>query len=262
MWFKAKCPVDPEEWEWLLAGLKWLRREFPELDDRRQLALPTSEAFPPSTAAGAERGEELMDQVKAIAGLTDWPVRLLPVAPPRRGAVNSVAALQSGSGACGSFRLERTAEGLPFAEIRYTVDQLDNPAGLVATFAHELAHYLLRTQPNPLPGGDPVEELFTDLTAVWLGFGIFLGNNARYSGHVEEGAGRGWFVSGWQGYLGERMLMTALALSELVAGRDPADAAPYLKTYLETDLRSAERYAARGDVRAELDAIDLADFGA
>ena len=262
MWFKPKCPVDAEDWEWLLASLKWLEREFPELDAERRLALPTREDFPPATTEGAERGEELMGQVKAIAGLADWPVRLMPVAPPRRGAVNSVAALQGDSGACGSFRLARTDEGVPVAEIRYTFDQLDNPAGLVATFAHELAHYLLRTQPNPLPGGEPVEELFTDLTAVWLGFGIFLGNNARYAGHIDEGAGRGWFVSGWQGYLGERMLMTALALSELVAGRDPAEAAPYLKTYLETDLRSAQRYAMRGDLRAELDSVDLAEFGA
>jgi hypothetical protein len=262
MWFRPKRPVGPEEWEWLLAGFKWLRREFPELDARRALALPTGEYFPPLTSEGVARGEDLMAQVKAIAGLADWPVRLLPVQPPRRGAVNAVAAFQSDGGACGSFRLGRTAEGLPFAEIRYTLDQLDNPGALVATFAHELGHYLLNTRTSPIPGGDEVEELFTDLTAIWLGFGIFLGNNARYAGHIDEGGGRGWFVSGWQGYLGERMLMTALALSEMLAGRDPAAAAPYLKTYLGSDLRAAHRYALRGDVRAEMDAVDLAEFGA
>ena len=56
--------------------------------------------------------------------------------------------------------------------------------------------------------------------------------------------------------------MTALALSEMLAGRDPIAAAPYLKTYLETDLRTAHRYATRRDVRAEVDAVDLAEFGA
>jgi hypothetical protein len=262
MLFRPKRPVDAEEWEWLLAGFKWLEREFPELHVHRPLALPTSEFFPSSTTHGPERGEELMTQVKAIAGIADWPVHLVPVQPPRRGAVNAVAALQPGAGACGSFRLGRTDEGIPVAEIRYTLDQLENPAGLIATFGHELAHYLLHTRTNPIPGGEEIEELFTDLTAVWLGFGIFLGNNARYSGHIDEGGGRGWFVSGWQGYLGERMLMTAFTLSEMLAGREPTAAAPYLKTYLESDVRAAQRYAARRDLRAEIEAIDLSDYGA
>ena len=33
MLFKPKCPVDAEEWEWLLAGFKWLAREFPEREE-------------------------------------------------------------------------------------------------------------------------------------------------------------------------------------------------------------------------------------
>jgi len=148
MWFKPKRPVDAEEWEWLLAGFKWLRREFPDLDAGRPLGLPTSEYFPPLACQGVARGEALMDQVKAIAGLGDWPVRLLPVEPPRRGAVNAVSALQSDGGACGSFRVGRTAEGLPFAEIRYTLDQLENPGGLVATLAHELAQDRKTTRLN------------------------------------------------------------------------------------------------------------------
>lgn len=262
MLFRPKCPVDAEEWEWLLAGFKWLDREFPDLAQGRTLALPDRNCFPPLVSEGPERGKELLGQVQALAGMADWPVELIPVNPPRRGAINAVAALQSGSGACGTFRFARTAEGLPIAEIRYTVDQIDKPVGLVATFAHELAHYLLHTRTNPIPGGDPVEELFTDLTAVWLGFGIFLGNSARYAGHIDEGGGRGWFVSGWQGYLGERMLITALALSELIAERDPMIAATYLKDYLETDLKMAQRYAAKRDLRAEVAAIDLSEFGA
>jgi len=232
MLFRPKRPVDSEEWEWLLAGMKWLEREFPDLSASRILAVPDRTCFPPSASKGPARGEDLFEQVQRIAGMAAWPVRLVPIEPPRHGPVNSVAALQSEKGACGSFRLSRSPAGTAMAEIRYSLDQLEDPAGLVATFAHELAHYLLHSRQNPIPGGDPVEELFTDLTAVWLGFGIFLGNSARYAGHVDEGGGRGWFVSGRQGYLSERMLMTGLVLSELVADRDPAAASPYLKKYL------------------------------
>jgi hypothetical protein len=262
MLFKPKCPVDAEEWEWLLAGFKWLAREFPEREAARRLALPTGEFFPVSRAQGEAAAAHAMDCVKAIAGIADWPVELIAVRRRQTGAVNAVAALQDEKGAAGTFRLARTPEGLPFAEICYTLDQLENRSALVATFAHEIAHYVLHMSRTPFPGGEELEELFTDLTAVWLGFGIFLGNNARYGHHVDEGNGRGWYVSGWQGYLGERMLMTALALSEMLAGRDPLAAGPYLKKHLEADVRSAQRFASRRNLQAELSAIDLADFGA
>ena len=262
MLFKPKRPVDEDEWEWLLAGFKWLERQYPELAESRRLALPTRDFFPPISARGVQLGEQLMAQVKAIGGIGDWPVTLIPVKPPPRGAVNNVAALQHGKGAAGTFRLVQTDKEGPIAEIRYSVDQLENPAGLVATFAHEISHYLLHMYRTPFLGGDDVEELFTDLTAVWLGFGIFLGNSARYGHHIDEGAGRGWFVSGWRGYLSERMLMTALALSEMSAGRYPDAASPYLKSYLTSDVRMAQKYAARRDLRAEIEEIDLADYGA
>ena len=43
MLFKHRCPVDADEWEWLLAGFKWLAREFPEREASRRLVLPTSD---------------------------------------------------------------------------------------------------------------------------------------------------------------------------------------------------------------------------
>lgn len=262
MIFGAKRPVDPEEWEWLLAGFKWLEREFPQLQISRTLILPTKDYFPPVESDGAARGEEIMRQVQLLAGMAAWPIHLEGVERAPATPLNNVAAVQHGEGAAGTFRLKRTADGAVCAEIRYDLDQLNNPSGLVATFAHELSHYLLHACSTPFPGGDEIEELFTDLTAVWLGFGIFLGNNARYGGHVDEGGGRGWFVSGWQGYLSERMLMTALAMSETLACHEPMLAAPFLKDYLVSDLKMAKRYAAHRNLRQEMDAIDLADFGA
>lgn len=45
-----------------------------------------------------------------------------------------------------------------------------------------------------------------------------------------------WFRSGAQGYLSERALMSALAISETLAGRDAMGAARYLKPHLAADL--------------------------
>ena len=262
MLFGPKRPVDADEWEWQLAAVKWLDREYPELANARILATPDGDCFPDPTTKGEARGSELFDQIKSIAGIADWPTRLIAVeAPKRPAAVNSVTAVQSGKGACGTFQLQKTEEGLWIGEVRYTVDQLSDELGLVATLAHEAAHFLLAFRQNPIPGGDEIEELLTDLTAVWLGFGTFLGNHARYGHHTAE-AGGTWYVSGSRGYLSERSLMTALALSEILAGREPSAAEPYLKPYLVDDLRLASRYAQKRDLRAEMDAIDLEDFGA
>ena len=262
MLFRPKPPVDAEEWEWQLAAFKWLEREYPELAEARILATPDGECFPDPTCKGEQRGSELFDQIKDIAGIADWPTRLIAVDTPKRGgAVNSVAAIQSSKAACGTFQLQKTPEGVWIGEVRYTIDQLADEQALVATFAHEAAHFLLAFAQNPLPGGDDIEELLTDLTAVWLGFGTFLGNHARY-GHHSSDAGGTWYVSGSRGYLGERSLMTALALSEILAGRDPLAADRYLKPYLVDDLRLATRYAQKRDLSAEMAAIDLEDFGA
>lgn len=157
--------------------------------------------------------------------------------------------------------MQKTPEGICIGEVRYTIDQLSDEPGLVATLAHEAAHFLLALRRNPIPGGDKIEELLTDLTAVWMGFGTFLGNNARYGHHTNE-AGGTWYVSGSRGYLSERSLMTALALSEILAGRDPLDAETYLKSYLVDDLKLATRYARKRDLAAEMAAIELEDFGA
>ncbi len=94
----------------------------------------------------------------------------------------------------GIIRIERTA--------------LNRPADLIGTMAHELAHQ--RVLGERRADADAYDnELLTDLTAVYHGFGVFLANNPRKS----TGA-----LSTWPGtmlyrpeYLSEPMLGYALA---------------------------------------------------
>ena len=57
--------------------------------------------------------------------------------------------------------------------------------------------------------------------------------------------------------------MTATAIFQRLAGRDPSDAAPYLKDYLRKDLRKAESALSKRfpDMAAAVEAIDLAEYG-
>ena len=56
--------------------------------------------------------------------------------------------------------------------------------------------------------------------------------------------------------------MTALAVTERLAGRDPLAAGPHLKAYLAKDLRKADRALAKHwpDLRESVMAVDLEDF--
>ena len=47
-----------------------------------------------------------------------------------------------------------------------------------ATFAHELARYLVETFEEPAPGGDALLEPAVDIAAVFMGFGLFMANSA------------------------------------------------------------------------------------
>lgn len=270
VWFGPKRPLSAEEWEWQLAGFRWLIEEFDGVEAHRQgvLATPDGACFPDSALRGDARAQELLAQVMQIAGIGEWPVRLVLVDGQASFlSVGGPAALvQAGRTAAGTFQLVADGKGGWVAEIVASRMQLEDEAALVATLGHETAHYWMTGSNRAAPGGTECEELLTDLTAVWLGFGIFLGNSARYGFHTKDDIGTsiggGWYVSGWQGYLSERALMTALAISETLAGRDPMAAAPYLKPHLARDLADAARYVAKRDILADIMAVDMDAYGA
>jgi hypothetical protein len=267
--FGPKRPLSAEEWEWQLAGFRWLLEEFEGLEKHRagQLATPDGACFPDSRLTGDARAAELLHQIMGVADIADWPVRLvMDDGEPELRAVSQMHAITPETGwAMGTFQIVEDGAGGWLAEIVASRQQLRDEAALVATLAHEVAHYLLSSSERPVPGGEDCHELLTDLAAVFLGFGIFLGNNARTSRHTQGELGTqygGWFVAGSQGYLSERALMTALAISETLAGRDPMAAAPWLKPHLASDLRDAARYIARRDIEADVMAVDMEAYGA
>ena len=93
-----------------------------------------------------------------------------PPAPGRAALPNSTRPIPgagirtSGEAAC--VRIERS--------------MLDRPADLVGVMAHELAHQRLLGE-GRAHQHDFDNELLTDLTALYFGFGVFLANNPRKS---------------------------------------------------------------------------------
>lgn len=128
-------------------------------------------------------------------------------------------------------------------QISYVPELLERPDQLIATFAHELAHYLLATKHSEPPCADDEKEFLTDLTAVYLGFGVFLAN-ARFN---FEGLVHGWRMAR-SGYLPEADLIFALALFIEAKGVDPDLALGCLKPHLTAMLRRTLRGGVIGKV--------------
>lgn len=260
--FGPRLPIDADELEWQLATFKWLGEEFGEIGES-PLVLPTPEWFPPSRSTGPTRVREIFDTVRSLAGMEQWECELRAGERSRPVAAGNAHLLrhEGAPAPSGTFEVAAAGDGAPRVVITYNPDLETAPAQLIATFAHELAHYLMQSAQTAPPGGWELHELHTDLCAVYMGFGIFLANGARQFSQFQSAGEMGW-SSSVQGYLSEGALVTATAIFQRLAGRDPIEAAPYLKDYLQKDLRNAARALAKRhpDMTAAVAAIDLAEF--
>lgn len=260
--FGPKLPIDNDELEFQLATFKWLAEQFGPVTAETPRVEPTTMWFAARHPPGQAGVSALFDEVRGAAGMADWPCILEPGAATRSVDAGNAHLLrhEGEPPPCGTFEV-REMDGVSTAVITYNPAMADQPEELVATFAHELGHYLLATAEGSPPGGWDLHELHTDLAAVYLGFGLFMANGAKTFRRLEVIGGSGWQMSR-QGYLSEGALVTAFAVVERLAGRDPLSAANYLKDYLRKDLRSAVRALKRSypNMTAAVAAVDLAEF--
>lgn len=260
--FGAKLPIDEDELDFQLATLKWLAGEFGPITADTPLVTPTNAYFTGKRPRSHGEVESLFDEVKGAAGMADWACKLEPgdAALPLDGGNALLIQHEGAPPPCGTFEVAE-ASGERRIVITYNPSMTADAEGLIATFAHELGHYLLATADSPPPGGWELQELHTDLAAVYLGFGLFMANNAKNFRAFSTGSGSGWEAS-VRGYLSESALVTALVIVERLAGRDPVAAEPFLKKYLRKDLKRAASALARRfpDQTGAVEAADLDAF--
>lgn len=243
--FKPKPFLDPEDEAWHLETWAWLLGVwggFADLDCS-PLVTPSPEFFPPSAAAGHERALHLFELVRRHAKMQGWACRLEAQPEKPQARVSEYVVLESGGSALGTF-------GVAGNEVLITYDpaSLKDPTALVATLAHELAHYRLSAARGLPPGGEEMEEYATDLATIYLGFGLFGANSAfNFSQHAD------FMTQGWswsrKGYLRERDWVFSLAVFFRLTERDAVLAKPWLKAHLFADFHKALRSL---DARSEL----------
>ncbi len=238
MWGKRRF-LDPEVEDWHIECWAWLMRHFGGVEAlrRRPLVLPTSAFFPRPVGEGHAVAEVIFTRVKDLIGMSDWPCRLLELAPTNvQVGEFLVVQPESGRRTAGTFH----SEGGEIT-ITYDPDLLRQPYNLIATFAHELAHYLLHSVDDLPPGADVepmIEELATELAVAYFGFALIAGNGAFVFEQYQDFGRQGW-RGGHSGYFSEDGWMFALAVFLALRGEAPDEARRRLKPGLARKLDQA-----------------------
>lgn len=218
-----------ERARWLHEHYCWLEEHLPKRTGGEEvpLILPTPDFYPMPNTRDHAFAQQVFDATRGFMGIADWKCHLTAQTDEQREAQNVASAgglygETKSSGAAGTFQAGEEVE------ITYSPSLLGDPTGLVATFAHELCHYLLATVNEEPPCGWAEHEPLTDLAAVHDGFGILLCNSAFHFTQWTDSHSLGW-QSGTRGYLSETELGFSLGIFCVRQRIDPALAMKFLK---------------------------------
>ena len=171
------------------------------------LVQPTKKFFPDEVSSETEAAYATFLRVKSYAGMDNWDCYLIAQEPDQEVKIAPTLVVQGTEASpLGTFSI-----GSEKAAISYNPKLIQQPMQLVATLAHELSHYLTATAAEPPPGGWDNWEFATDLTAVFLGFGVFMANSAFNFQQFTDVDSQGW-SSSRNGYLSETELCFALTI--------------------------------------------------
>ena len=245
--FRRKL-VDTEVAEWQFDWFAWLIDNFSTgagLPDSR-LYLPTDQEFLAPNGQLKTRAGRLFYVLKRQCGFNEGDIfDLEPQAGRPESVLGGLAMVETqGQTACGTYQLIPANYGRPREIIKYDAGLENNPAQLIATFAHELSHALHNRAAEPLDVEPELYELFTDLTAIYLGYGIFLANTRFEFSQFTNADTQGWQAQG-AGYLPEADMVFATALFMVIKDIPMETALPYLKPRLQKMLKKAFRQLGR-----------------
>ncbi len=252
--FRSKPILSDEDTAFQLATFKWLLKNFGGNDfyKNTKLILPTREYFPSKVESSNEAANETFEAVKKYAGMEDWPCKLEEQEEDIDARVAPTLTVQnSPNNPNGTFEAKENNEIV----ITYNPDLLRNPTQLVATYAHELSHYLTGSGPEEPPGGWDNWEFATDIAATFLGFGVFMANSAFNFQQFTEVDSQGWQYNR-SGYLSEAEHIFALAIFLALQGMSIETALPHLKPNLKKLLKMAQKQIADSELINELAAVE------
>ena len=231
MGFFSPKVIDPDIVDWQLEGFTWLIENLSlkiGLEDS-ELWLPIEDHFgAPAKYQTHTVVKQVFSKICTRCGIDPSTIKLTPVDEMKDGFLGESAIIQTtGPSACGRYFVKANPDGTYREEITYDYSLIDKPTNLIATLAHEVAHALHGRSQTQLDIEPELYELFTDLTAVFFGYGVFLANS-RFN---FEANSFGWQAQG-AGYLPESDLIFATALFMKIKSLDAEIARAHLKPKL------------------------------
>jgi hypothetical protein len=237
--FSKKSLLDPGTTQWLFDSYAWALKNF-GTDIFYQdtiLVTPTDEHFPDKIEDAEQMASKVFQRVKKYAGMENWCCELLAQEPDGNPVVAPTIVIKNAPrGPAGTFSV--TSGDQQKIIITYNPDQIGNPVMLVATFAHELGHYLSSVAKQHPPGGEALWEPATDLLATFMGFGLFLANSAFSFSQYTDVNSQGWSTQS-QGYLSQYELTYALAIFCVLKDIDTSAVEKHLKSTLVSFYKKA-----------------------
>lgn len=206
---KDDLPITETDKQWVERSLMFLAEMFgPEYFKSLITVTPEKKYFNRDFTGTEDDVDFILERLISIMHIDSWEIQLMFYSDQPTSFSEGIVATASDKlhGGWRSSSGEYVDKGLGHKEIWIETGQLNDPISLIATMAHELAHYKLlgeyRMQEN--------DEHLTDLTAIAFGFGIFMGNSYF---KFAQWTGSGY--QGWQmqkkGYLPEQIIAYAMA---------------------------------------------------
>jgi hypothetical protein len=251
--FKSKPLLSQSDIEFQVATFTWLLKNFGGDDFYKttKLVLPTREYFPSKVDTPEGAASETFETVKKHAGLENWMCKLEIQEEDANPVVAPTLAIQNApTSPHGTFQATEDNEIV----ITYNPALASQPTQLVATFAHELAHYLTATSKEEPPGGWENWEFATDIAATFIGFGVFMANSAFSFSQYTNSDSQGW-KSSRNGYLSESEHIHALAIFNALKGISVELASGHLKPHLKKLLKKAHKELDNSGIVEELRAV-------
>lgn len=226
---------DEAEREALLDQLaKLILAAGPETFVAAPIVIPDDASFPDRWTPDEDGVRRLLRRVMAYAGLDALGIRL---SVDRYSATTGIQVDAHGvlretgyEGAAAWFAgIDRRGE----CDFGVDLRGLEDPQALVGTLAHEVAH-AYRHHEDLVQRPSELEERLTDLTTVYLGFGVLTLNGSER----HRSSARGW-SSAHAGYLSPQALAYLLAAQVIARGEDAKRIARHLAANQAACFRAA-----------------------
>lgn len=249
---QKKQLLDEDIIEWIFNCYAWAFKQFDKdvFDNETCLVIPDNKHFPGKEASADGMANLIFEQVKNYAGMRHWPTYLVNLESSNGQVPASQPVQISGALRGKNVTINNSQNAMPlssFPQINpaenkivftYHPQQLKSPEGIIAHFAHGLSFHLASTANTPPPGGEDYVPMATELTGIFMGFGLMFANSAvaKRSGGCGSCAAPGPVR---QVFLSEEEVTYALAVFCHLKGIQSRQASRHLKKYLRGFFKDA-----------------------